>query len=170
MKKTHSLTLFVDLPVFVVNDLIVRCAMDDLVWILDAGNCFDPYRIIRQIRRQTPLVKSILGRIRIARAFTCFQVVSLLEQTQIFEGSVFLPRLLTTFADEMIPLHDRLRLLRHVDHQITRLNDCAPITVTLNIARLECGPVMDWCSRLQKRADKVFLPERVSDCHPPTLF
>jgi hypothetical protein len=170
MKKSDSLTLLIDLHVSAVNDLVFQRAMDTPVWILDAGNSFDPYQIVRKIRRQTPLVKAILGRIQIARAFTCFQVVSLWEQTQIFEGSVFILRLLTTFADEMVPLKDRLCLLRQVDAQIDRLNACAPVTVTVNIARFESDPIVDWCSCLQKRADKVLLPERVIDGHPPTFF
>jgi hypothetical protein len=170
MQKSDSLTLLVNLPVSAANDLVIQCALSDSVWIFDAGNCFDPYQIIRQIRRQTPLVKSILERIQVARAFTCFQVVSLLEQTQISEGSVFILRLLTTFADEMVPLKDRLRLLSQVDDQIKRLSYCAPVTVSINIAWLERDPIMDWCLRLRARAGKVLLPKRVAKHCPPSLF
>ncbi len=170
MKKSHSLTILIDLPSATADDLVIQSAIDGPAWVLDAGNCFDPYRIVRQIRRQTPRVESVLERIQVARAFTCFQVISLLEQTRISEGSVFVLRLLTTFADELVPLRDRLRLLKQVSAQLDRLSGCAPITVTLNTNRLESDPVMDWCVHLQSQADKVFLPRRTVDQSSPTLF
>jgi hypothetical protein len=97
MKTTHALTLLGNLSQAAANDRILQHALESSVWILDAGNCFDPYQIVRQIRRQTPQVKVVLERILVARAFTCFQVVSLLEQTQINSGSIFILRLLIDF-------------------------------------------------------------------------
>jgi hypothetical protein len=170
MKTQQSLTLLVNLPQDAANNLILQRAMESPVWILDAGNCFNPYQIVRSIRRQTPQVKVVLERIQVARAFTCFQVVSLLEQTPINSGSIFILRLLTTFADEMIRLNDRLRLLRQVDAQIERLRWIAPLTITLNTTRFAGDPVMDWVSRLQARADQTLLPERVANEPLPRML
>ena len=170
MNTQHALTLLVNLHAASANDLILKRAMNSPVWILDAGNCFNPYQIVRQIRMQTPQVKAVLDRIQVARAFTCFQVVSLLEQTQINLGSIFILRLLTTFADEMIQVTDRMRLLKQVDAQIVRLRQRVPITVTLNTTRFESDPIMDWSSRLQARADKVLLPGCAVDTPLPRLF
>lgn len=170
MKTPHSLTLLVNLPQDAANDLILQHAMKSPVWILDAGNCFNPYQIVRQIRRETPQVKAVLERIQVARTFTCFQVVSLLEQTQINSGSIFMLWLLTTFADEMIKINDRMRLLKQVDAQIKRLRQFVPLTITLNTTRFAGDPVMDWVSRLQVRADQILLPERVVDESLPRLF
>ena len=170
MNAQHSLTILVNLAKESANELILQQAMENSVWILDAGNCFNPYQIVRQIRMTTPQVKPVLARIQVARAFTCFQVVSLLEQTQIGSGSIFILRLLTTFADEMIQMSDRIRLLRQVDAQIERLRQSVPLTITLNTARFENNPVVDWAARLQSRADKILLPEPVADEPVPTLF
>lgn len=170
MDTQHSLTLLANLPKASVNELIFQQALENPVWILDAGNCFDPYRIVRQIRMQTPQVKAVLGRIQVARAFTCFQVVTLLEQTQITQGSIFILRLLTTFMDEMIQMGDRMRLLKQVDVQIERLCQCVPITVTMTTAHFESAPIMDWCSRFQTRADKFLQPEYIANEPLPTLF
>lgn len=170
MNTPHSLTLLTNLPKTSANDLIIQHAMDGPVWILDAGNCFNPYQIVRQIRMQTPQIKAVLARIQVARAFTCFQVVTLLEQTQINTGSIFILRLLATFADEMIQVRDRLRLLKQVDSHIDRLRQTVPLAITLNTARFESDPIMDWCSRLQTRADKTLLPECTLDESLPTLF
>ncbi len=170
MNAPYSLTILANLPKTSVNDLIIQCSVDSPVWILDAGNCFNPYQIVRQIRAQTPHVKAVLERIQVARAFTCFQVISLLEQTQITQGSIFILRLLTTFVDEMIMMKDRLRLLKQVNSQIERLCQSVPLTITLDMARFESDPIMDWSSRLQARADKILLPEIVPDHSPLTLF
>ncbi len=170
MNTQHSLTLLTNLPQSSVDDQITQCAMENSVWILDAGNCFNPYQITRQIRMQTPQVKAVLERIQVARAFTCFQVVTLLEQTRITQGSIFILWLLTTFADEMIQVGDRLRLLKQVDFQIDRLCQSAPITVTMNTTRFESDPIMDWVSQLQARAGKILVPEYTPDEPLPTLF
>ena len=170
MNAQYSLTLLVNLHGASASDLVLNRAMDSPVWILDAGNCFNPYQIVRQIRMQTPQVKAVLERIQVARAFTCFQVVSLLEQTQVNSGSIFILRLLTTFADEMIQTKDRMRLLKRVDSQIERLGRRVPLTITLNTTRFEGDPIMDWASRLQARADKILLPDRVPDNAPLILF
>ena len=53
----------------------------ETVLVLDAANCFDPYRIVaiaQQWRRFPPdLLRSIL----VSRAFTCFQMAELIERT-----------------------------------------------------------------------------------------
>jgi hypothetical protein len=163
MKTQQSLTLLINLPQATANDRILQHALETPVWILDAGNCFNPYLIVRQIRRETPQVKAILERIQVARAFTCFQVVSLLEQTHIGSGLIFILRLLTTFADEMIQMNDRIRLLKQVDAQIERLRQFVPLTITLNTTRFAGDPVMDWISRLREGANQILLPEYVED-------
>jgi hypothetical protein len=170
MKTQYSFTLLVNLPQAATSNLILQHALESPVWILDAGNCFNPYQIVRQIRRQTPQVKSVLQRIQVARAFTCFQVVSLLEQTPITRGPIFTLRLLTTFADEMIKINDRMRLLKQVDAQIERLRPFVPLTITLHTARFAGSPVMDWVSRLRAHADQIRLPESVIEEPVPMLL
>jgi hypothetical protein len=170
MNTQHSFTLLINLPQPATNDLILQRALESPVWILDAGNCFNPYQIVRQIRSKTPQVETVLRRILVARAFTCFQVVSLLEQTQINFGSIFILQLLTTFADEMIKINDRMRLLKQVGAQIERLRQFVPLTITLNTTRFTGDPVMGWVSRLQTRADQILLPEYVAESPTPTLF
>jgi hypothetical protein len=70
----------------------------------------------------------------------------------------------------MIQINDRIHLLKQVDAEIERLRQFVPLTITLNITRFAGGPVMDWISRLQARADKILLPESVKDEPMPRLF
>jgi hypothetical protein len=153
-----------------VEDRILQQALTESVWILDTGNCFNPLRMARPIRRQTPHIHRVLERIQVARAFTCFQVVSLLTQTSIAHGSVFILRLLTTFADEMIPVYERIRLLKQVNIQIDRLRRSVPVTVTIKHTRFQDGPLTDWISRFQERADAVIYQKAKEQPQPTTLF
>ena len=80
---------------------IIEQALDSPVYVLDAGNCFNPLRLTRLIRRHTIQVQRTLDHIQVARSFTCFQLISLLEKTLSPEGPVYILRPLTSFSDEL---------------------------------------------------------------------
>lgn len=149
---------------------IIQLAMRGPVYILDAGNCFNPLRLTRPIRRQTLQIKAVLDNIQVARAFTCFQVISLLEATTNPQGPVFILRLLATYTDEMVPLYERLRLLKQVDGHIARLQRTAPVVVTIRNTQLPDELLLEWISQLQARADEVCFPTLAPPPEPATLF
>ncbi len=94
------------------------------VRVLDGGNRFNAYIVARAVRGQP----GVLNRITISRAFTCYQVLSLLESTpaiQVASGSEP-PRLvaldlLSTFYDESVQPGERKRLLRTCILHLERL-------------------------------------------------
>lgn len=153
-----------------LDDRVIQQALAGAVFILDAGNCFNPLRLTRQIRRQTLQIQTVLDRIQVARAFTCFQVVSLLEATSNPAGPVFILRLLATYADEMVPVYERLRLLKQVDGHIQRLRRTAPVVVTIRNTHFQEDGLLEWVSQLQARASEVILPTLVIHPEPATLF
>ena len=61
-----------------MNELAAHLALEGPVQVLDGGNFFDAYTIARQVRRRTHHLKEVLEQLGIARAFTCYQMVSLL--------------------------------------------------------------------------------------------
>lgn len=153
-----------------VDETIIRAAMSGPVLVMDAGNCFNPLRMVRRIRQQTLQVQQVLEQIQVARAFTCFQVVTLLEQTYDPQGPVFILRPLTTFNDEIAPVYERLRLLRRVDQHIERLQNTVTVTVMIKGSQLLEDPLMDWLSALQARADKIVFPTLTRSSRPATFF
>ena len=153
-----------------LDDRVIQQALAGPVFILDAGNCFNPLRLTRRIRRQTIQIQTVLDRIRVARAFTCFQVISLLEATTNPDGPVFILRLLATYTDEMAPVYERLRLLKQVDGHIQRLRRTAPVVVTIRSAQFQEDGLLEWVSQLQARADEVLLPTLEILPEPATLF
>lgn len=168
----YSLTLMLDFraQAEILEERIVQQALSGSVWVLDAGNCFNPLRLTRRIRRQTIQIRTVLDHIQVARAFTCFQVVSLLEQTQAPQGPVYILRLLATFRDEMIPVYERLRLLEKIDRQIGRLQQTAPVVVALRGSALQEDPLLGWVAQLQTRADEVIFPKLVEPHRLAVLF
>jgi len=149
---------------------IIEQALDNPVYVLDAGNCFNPLRLTRLIRRHTIQVRRTLDHIQVARSFTCFQLISLLEKTLSPDGPVYILRPLTSFSDELASITDRLRLLRQVEGHIDRLRSSVPVTVMIRNANLQDETQLEWFQKLQLRADKTIFPQVEVQSQPPTLF
>ncbi len=78
------------------------------VWVVDAANRFDPYRLVREAARRQLSPQEALSQVRVARAFTSHQLVRLLAETfpaRLAAGSLVLvlgP--VSLFYDEQVPL------------------------------------------------------------------
>ena len=111
-------------------DFTAVLALRGPVCILDAGNRFDPYRVARAIRRQTAQLDQALGRIYVARAFTCYQVITLLQKTPATPMPHLLFDLLATFSDQAVSYAESTRLLHIVVGELLRLRRQAPVIVS----------------------------------------
>jgi len=95
------------------------------VWVVDAANRFDPYRLVREAACQHIAAAEALARVRIARAFTSHQLVRLLEETfpaNLEPGSLVLvlgP--VSLFYDEQVPLSERRRLFGDLVRHLRRI-------------------------------------------------
>ena len=99
------------------------------VRILDAGNCFNPYRVTRAIRRQTSQLDQTLARISVARAFTCYQAITLLQETPSTPMPHLVFDLLATFYDQAVSYAESYRLLQIAADHLLRLRRQAPVIV-----------------------------------------
>ena len=61
--------------------ITAQLALRGEVTVLDGGNRFQAYPVAHLIRRQTPDVRAAAERLFIRRAFTCYQMLALLENT-----------------------------------------------------------------------------------------
>ena len=116
-----------------IMDMAARLALSGQLLILDGGNRANPYPLARELRRLTNDPVKALNRIQIARAFTCHQVVTLLEQTLENRGTrrpVLILDLLSTFYDESIPFVESQRLLERAIRSIRLINQGAPVVVS----------------------------------------
>lgn len=124
--------------------LIADLALRGPLRVLDAGNCFAAYPIARHLRRATADLSAALQRIQVARAFTCHQVLALLEDSPADTLPVLVLDLLSTFLDENVRLAERRRLLLRCTQELERISRHAPvgIIVRLRAARPEILPLL----------------------------
>ncbi len=100
--------------------------------VLDGGNRFNARQVATILHSlNTPDLYAALGRIRIARAFTCYQMLALLEQTSPGHQPTLVIDLLDTFYDESAPLADRRRLVEGCLIRLRELSRLAPVAVSI---------------------------------------
>ncbi len=115
-----------------INALIARRALAGPVRVLDGGNSFHGHHLARELRRVTPNLKIALENIQIARAFTCYQVASLLTSEPEMPFPTMVLEMLITFYDESVPLGERRRLLDTCLVQLRRLSRQASVAVSVS--------------------------------------
>jgi hypothetical protein len=115
----------------VMTALTARLAQQGAVRLLDGGNSFDGYGLARALHQQTAQWRAALERVSVARAFTCYQMATLLAQTDALPRPTLVLDLLDTFSDENTPFSDRRRLLEQCLTQLQRLCQPAPVAVSV---------------------------------------
>ena len=113
-------------------ELAASVALRGEVHVLDAGNSFRAFAAARYVRRRTPRSAEILRRIKVARAFTCYQVLSLLRKTPETADPKIVMGLLSTFGDESVSLEESQRLLEVVVGELFRLRRNAALAVSIS--------------------------------------
>jgi hypothetical protein len=148
--------------------------------VFDGGNRFDGYFVARMARRfmvntavQDPIdPHAILNRIRLSRAFTCFQMADLIENTPISPEPLFILDLLNTFYDESVPLRDTKRLLSITIAHLKRLASTGPVIVGAREPRALVKDRWTLLDQLQLAADSAWLlraPESTEPMQPKLL-
>jgi hypothetical protein len=101
------------------------------VLVVDAANRFDPYGLVREARTRGLAPRVALDRVRVARAFTCHQLVRLLEEIlppALEPGClVLLLGPVSLFYDEQVPLTERRRLFRDLTRLLSRIKSQAAL-------------------------------------------
>ncbi len=111
-------------------ELAARLALSGELRVLDGGNRFNVYPVARTIRRYSPELTAALARIRLARAFTCYQAAAMLAEMPAEPRPLLVIDLLATFYDESVNLNESRRLLAGCIPHLQRLSRCAPVVVS----------------------------------------
>jgi hypothetical protein len=153
-------------------DLIARLACRGAVRLLDGGNRFDVYRcnlaIGSALGGQTADLPAVLERIRLARAFTCYQLVALLKETSAKPVPTLVLDLLSTFYDENVSTAESLRLLRICIAHLQRLNRLAPVAISVRPGPPESRPEL--LNTLLEAAGQIWTLEPNLPKPPPRLL
>lgn len=164
--------------------LIAHLAWRGSVRVLDGGNRFQPHFLARALQRIATAphgpgerdLDALLMRVSLARAFTCYQMLALLErQVESDPGERSNPTpmiildILATFWDESVPLVERRRLLENCLGYLDRLSRQAPLAVSARPPRvLEQGSGL--LEQLEAAADQVWRLEPQQPPAPPRLL
>jgi hypothetical protein len=127
------------------------------VRVFDGGNRFDGYYVARLARQMSAAPQKILSRIHLSRAFTCFQLAELIENTPATLEPLFALDLLATFYDESVPLRDAERLLVDTLAHLKRLAAVGPVVVGAREPQSLVKERWGLLDRLQAAADAAWL-------------
>jgi hypothetical protein len=101
------------------------------VLVVDAANRFDPYGLVREARGRGLTPREALARVRVSRAFTCHQLVRLLQEIlppALEPGClVLLLGPVSLFYDEQVPLAERRRLFKDLTQLLGRIKSQAAL-------------------------------------------
>lgn len=115
-----------------LQELAARLALRGPLLLLDCGNHANPLLLMRDLRRQTADPLPALENVRVSRAFTCYQVVALLERVASFPAPqpVLMLELLATFYDESVSFVEGQRLLKQCFACLNMLRRSAPLLIS----------------------------------------
>ena len=113
--------------------LAAHLSMQGGVRVLDAGNRFNVYPVARTIRFLGGNPNIHLEQIRLSRAFTCYQVDTMLREWQGADPVLLVFDLLSTFYDENVDLAESMRLLDKVLTRLAGLSGRMPVVVSTRL-------------------------------------
>lgn len=150
-----------------VSLVIAGLAQRGPVSILDGGNCFPAYRLLRLLRLQNKIATA--GNIFVQRAFTCYQMLALLEGTPGMPQPHVVLDPFASFYDEQVLLPEISRLLEGCLYQLERLRQAAPLLVVLRPAHTPERAFL--VERVCAAAGSCFISESLAPASSqPTLF
>jgi len=153
-------------------ELVARLASRGSVRLLDGGNRFDVYKcnlaVGQELGGRTAELPAVLERIHLSRAFTCYQLVALLQGTPAESVPTLVLDLLSTFYDENVPTEESLRLLQECIAHLRRLNQLAPVAVSIRPGPPESRPEL--LKAMLEAASQVWTLEPHISKPPPRLF
>ncbi len=104
-----------------ITELFASMAMRGSFYAIAGGEWLPTYALVQAIRRRTPEVKEVLGRVRLARPFTCYQLLDLLEDIRPERDPVVVLDFLHHFYNPDSQPGVRKRVLEQSCRQLQRL-------------------------------------------------
>lgn len=146
---------------------IARLGERGALQVLDGGNRFNAYTVARAARGRP----EVLNRITVSRAFTCYQVLSLLESTPAIQIPFVVLDMLNTFYDESVRVGERKRILRSCIDHLKRLERTAGGVVSVHPPSVPSTASQELWSLLQASAADTFMVQPVAPAlEPMRLF
>jgi hypothetical protein len=141
-------------------EFAARLALYTPLRVLDGGNRFNAREVARVLRHlNAPDLYQALGGIQVRRAFTCYQMTALLEDTPPSNQPSLVIDLLDTFYDESAPLPERHSLIKRCIQQLRNLSGLAPTVVSIRPPQPSHTDPTGLLEIVQNAGDLLWLPE-----------
>jgi hypothetical protein len=147
-------------------DMVAYLALQGPLCVLDGGNTFQGYALARALRRQTRDVALPLKRVMLSRAFTCYQMATLLDG--LLAGNDLPPQpilvldFLGAFYDQDIRIAERRRLLQGCIRALQGLARRSPLAVWVRQRSAVPTEALNFLEMLQNASGQVWYPPRLA--------
>ncbi len=138
-------------------DLTARLSLRGPLYLLDCGNRSNMYRVARTLRALTDDPVAVMRNIRLSRAFTCYQVVALLEIAASRPAApVLVLDLLATFMDESVQIQESSLLFNRTLQLLSVLGQSVPVVISAKPLLSISAPRSGLLDRLKEAATVVW--------------
>ena len=153
-----------------VTELFAAMALRGPFYAIAGGEWLPTYALTRSLRRRTAAIYDVLGRVRVARPFTCYQVLDLLTDMRPERDPVLILDFLHHFHNPDIPIDVRQRVLRQCCKRLEYLSLLRPMVVF--VQTLQTDEYRGFFSLAAGIADQVLQTAEVNPAEDlqPVLF
>ena len=136
-----------------ITELFATLALRGPFYAIAGGEWIPTYALVQSVRRRTTEVQQVLGRVRLARPFTCYQLLDLLEDIRPERDPVLVLDFLHHFYNPDIQPPVRQRVLEQCCKHLQRLALLRPLIVF--VERLPTEEYRQFLPRVAAAADEV---------------
>jgi hypothetical protein len=127
------------------------------VRILDCGNRCNAYYLAKELRTITDDPVAAMNRIRLSRAFTCYQTETLLAHNRLLSNiPILIFDLLSTFLDESVSTGEAKRLMMDTVGHLKYLSRKNPVIVGVKPLHSICTERLFLLEMIKTSADEVY--------------
>ncbi len=138
-------------------DLTARLALRGPLYLLDCGNRSDMYYVARALRPLTTDPAARLKNIRLSRAFTCYQTLSLLEKLKPEAGvPILILDLLATFMDESVQVQESALIFEKTLFYIKSASQVTPVVASAKPLLSISSPRLALLAQLKRQATHIW--------------
>jgi len=155
-----------------VFELVARLALQGELEVVDGGNTFNAYHVVRTLRRQTQAYAQAMARIRLSRVFTCYQMATLLAELegQPRSGAPLLALdFLSTFADQNVAAAERRRLLKTCLGHLRRMTAGGPVGLWVRARSVAPEEMDEFIGLVTRAAGRVWRLDHLPPAGPQQL-
>ena len=136
-----------------ITELFAALALRGSFYAIAGGEWLPTYALVQAVRRRTTEVREVMSRVRLARPFTCYQVLDLLEDIRPEHDPILILDFLHHFSNPDIQPFVRRRVLEQCCKHLQRLALLRPLIVL--VERLHTDEYQQFFPLVAASADEV---------------